>query len=55
MNNNLPVVEKEGEKYFARNGNYNKSQLRDYMRTMGLNPYDFKGSERRALRLWLNG
>ena len=40
---------------FRRNGNYNKSQLRDYMRSFGLNPYDFKGSERKALRLWLNG
>ena len=40
---------------FKRNGNYNKSQLRDYMRSFGLNPYDFKGSERKALRLWLNG
>lgn len=34
---------------------YNRSQTRDYMRDLGLNPYDYTGAERKALRMYLNG
>lgn len=33
---------------------YNRSQTRDYMRSIGMNPYDYSGSERKALRTYLN-
>ena len=33
---------------------YNRSQTRDYMRSIGMNPYDYSGGERRALRTYLN-
>lgn len=58
VNNNLQTTSNPfipEQKVFARNGSYNRSQIRDYMKQMGLNPYDFTGSERKALRLWLNG
>lgn len=55
INNNFSITENEGgQKYFSRNGNYNRSQVRDYMRSMGLNPYNFTGGQRRALRRFLN-
>lgn len=34
--------------------NYNRSQTRDYMRSIGMNPYDYSGGERKALRTYLN-
>lgn len=34
---------------------YNRSQVRYRMRNLGLNPYDFSGAERNALRKYLNG
>lgn len=33
---------------------YNRSQTRDYMRSIGMNPYDYSGGERKALRAYLN-
>lgn len=33
---------------------YNRSQTRDYMRSIGMNPYDHSGGERKALRTYLN-
>lgn len=33
---------------------YNGSQTRDYMRSIGMNPYDYSESEREALRTYLN-
>lgn len=33
---------------------YNRSQTRDYMRSIGMSPYDYSGSERKALRTYLN-
>lgn len=33
---------------------YNRSQTRDYMRSIGINPYDYSGGERKALRTYLN-
>lgn len=33
---------------------YNRSQTRDYMHSIGMNPYDYSGSERKALRTYLN-
>ena len=33
---------------------YNRSQTRDYMRSIGMNPYDYSGEERKALRTYLN-
>lgn len=33
---------------------YNRSQTRDYMRSIGMNPYDYSGGERKALRTYLN-
>ena len=33
---------------------YNRNQTRDYMRSIGMNPYDYSGSERKALRTYLN-
>ena len=38
----------------APNPTYNRSQTRDYMRSIGMNPYDYSGSERKALRTYLN-
>ena len=32
----------------------NRSQTRDYMRSIGMNPYDYSGGERKALRTYLN-
>lgn len=40
---------------FKRNGNYNKSGIRDLIRSYGLKAYDFTGSQRKALRQYLNG
>lgn len=36
------------------NPTYNRSQTRDYMRSIGMNPYDYSGGERKALRTYLN-
>lgn len=36
------------------NPTYNRSQTRDYMRSIGMNPYDYSGEERKALRTYLN-
>lgn len=33
---------------------YNRSQTRDYIRSIGMNPYDYSGGERKALRTYLN-
>ena len=33
---------------------YNRSQTRDYMRSIGMNPYNYSGGERKALRTYLN-
>lgn len=33
---------------------YNRSQTRNYMRSIGMNPYDYSGGERKALRTYLN-
>lgn len=33
---------------------YNRSQTRDYMRSIDMNPYDYSGGERKALRTYLN-
>lgn len=33
---------------------YNRNQTRDYMRSIGMNPYDYSGGERKALRTYLN-
>lgn len=38
----------------APNPTYNRSQTRDYMRSIGMNPYDYSGGERKALRTYLN-
>lgn len=38
----------------APTSTYNRSQTRDYMRSIGMNPYDYSGSERKALRTYLN-
>ena len=35
--------------------NMNRRQIRDYMRNNNLNPYNYSGDERRALRLYMNG
>ena len=40
---------------FKRNGNYNKSGIRDLIRNYGLRAYDFTGAQRKALRQYLNG
>ena len=34
--------------------NFNRSETRDYMRSIGMNPYDYSGGERKALRTYLN-
>ena len=33
---------------------YNRSQTRDYMRSIGMNPYDYSGSDRKQLKTYLN-
>lgn len=38
----------------AQTPTYNRSQTRDYMRSIGMNPYDYSGGERKALRTYLN-
>lgn len=38
----------------APNPTYNRSQTRDYMRSIGMNPYDYSGSDRKQLRTYLN-
>lgn len=35
--------------------NMNRRQIRNYMRNNNLNPYNYSGDERRALRLYMNG
>ena len=35
--------------------NFNRSGTRDFMRNAGLNPYDYTGAQRKALRKYLNG
>lgn len=35
--------------------NFNRSDTRDFMRNAGLNPYDYTGAQRKALRKYLNG
>lgn len=34
---------------------YNRAQVRDFIRNKGINPYNFTGDQRRALRMVLNG
>lgn len=33
---------------------FDRIYTRDYMRSIGMNPYDYSGSERKALRTYLN-
>ena len=42
------------ELHTAPTPTYNRSQTRDYMRSIGINPYDYSGGERKALRTYLN-
>ena len=39
----------------TQTGAYNRSGIRNLMYNSGLNPYDYSGEQRRALRLYLNG
>ena len=51
------VYSKRGGNQFNQSAptpTYNRSQTRDYMRSIGMNPYDYSGSERKALRTYLN-
>lgn len=51
------VYSKRGGNQFnqsAQTPTYNRSQTRDYMRSIGMNPYDYSGGERKALRTYLN-
>ena len=34
---------------------YNRTQVREFLRNKGVNPYDFSGNQRRAIRMILNG
>ena len=34
---------------------YNRTQVREFLRNKGVNPYDFSGDQRRAIRMILNG
>lgn len=54
----LPTISKNEPSiinYKIRNGNYNRSQIRDLIRSGGFNPYTYTGAQRKALRLYLNG
>lgn len=51
------VYSKRGGNQFNQSAptpTYNSSQTRDYMRSIGMNPYDYSESERKALRTYLN-
>ena len=48
--NELPTINPK-----IRNGNYDRSQIRDLIRKGGFNPYAYTGAQRKALRLYLNG
>lgn len=51
------VYSKRGGNQFNQSAptpTYNRSQTRDYMRSIGMNPYDYSGGERKALRTYLN-
>lgn len=48
------VVPKSPVKEITPTPTYNRSQTRDYMRSIGMNPYDYSGGERKALRTYLN-
>lgn len=51
------VYSKRGGNQFNQSAptpTYNRSQTRDYMRSIGMNPYDYSGGEREALRTYLN-
>lgn len=39
----------------AQTETYDRTQVRDYIRSKGFNPYSFNGAQRRALRMVLNG
>ena len=39
----------------SRNGNFNKSQIRNLISQGGFDPYKYTGAQRKALRLYLNG
>lgn len=49
-----PVKEITPTVEFPTAPTYNRSQTRDYMRSIGMNPYDYSGGERKALRTYLN-
>ena len=49
-----PAVNPTVELPTAPTPTYNRSQTRDYMRSIGMNPYDYSGGERKALRTYLN-
>lgn len=49
--NELPTINPNK----IRNGNFNRSQIRDLIRNGGFNPYAYTGDQRKALRLYLNG
>ena len=34
---------------------YNRTQIREFLRNKGVNPYQFNGAQRKALRMILNG
>lgn len=54
----LPTIPKEGISNFtplSTAKTYNKSDIRDYIRSKGFGAYDFTGSQRKALRMVMNG
>lgn len=53
INNQIKIVDKPI--LLKRNNSYNRSNIRDIIRSNGYNPYNFTGDQRRALRLYLNG
>lgn len=34
---------------------YNRTQVREFLKNKGVNPYNFSGNQRKALRMVLNG
>ena len=52
---NLPTTIPLPQSSYEQPKQYNRSEIRQYLRDKGLNPYSFTGAQRRALRYWLNG
>lgn len=53
--NLMNPVEKDLKAPLSIPQTYNRTQVREFLRNKGVNPYNFSGDQRKAVRMVLNG